>query len=76
MEIDGHFTKRRQEKHVMEVRIKNPPIHHIGFVHFHPQATIYICDLWFELLQIGAGTEDGAIQGDPAQAINSVFVDL
>ena len=28
MEIDGHFTKRRQEKHVMEVRIKTPPINH------------------------------------------------
>ena len=76
MEIDGHFTKRRQEKHVMEVGgdFWNPPIHHHRVFAF--SSTIYICNIFIELLQIGAGTKDGAIQGDPTQAINKVFVDL
>ena len=38
MEIDGHFTKRRQEKHVMEVEIfKTLQFTIIGFVYYHPQ---------------------------------------
>ena len=48
MEIDGHFTKRRQEKHVMEVEIfKTLQFTIIGFVYFHPQYIFVTFDFNF-----------------------------
>ena len=72
MEIDGHFTKRRQERHVMEVKLQcargwAPLLLFGGCGH---------CAVFFISTRclLGAGAKDGTIQSNPKKAVNKVFM--
>ena len=72
MEIDGHFTKRRQERHVMEVKLQCAR----GWSPLLVFASCGHCAVFFVSTRcfLGAGAKDGTIQSNPKKAVNKVFM--